>query len=554
MPLLTIDLQPKQFPPSRAGFTSSQLLDTLGYFYSFSNEKIEQSPAGRSRPVYLRLYYGPPDQSPHDTAIIIPEQSSVSPGDLLVALGDPNPDHHVQPAAGPGGRWFWTYDLIQAAFYLLSRQEELEVAERDALDRFSTEHSLLNRLGLIERPVLNEAALILDSVIQQVAAERQIPLLRKSTWPHPCRYAVSLSHDVDDLGYRDPVFALRCLGQFVRTRRFHALRKGLGTLLQWGRNRLTGCDYARWYFDEWLRLEDEAGFRSTFYLVAASDDKSSYDPNYDIAEPRLAAQLRFMAKRGWEIGAHGSFDSYRSAQRICAERQRLQGVLGTPVDGIRQHYLRLALPDTWVHQELAGFRYDATLGFRDRLGFRAGLTTPFTAYNLSADDPFSLLELPLTVMDTVLFQRQNLSPEAAFATVQDCARRVQEVQGLLTVLWHQHVFEPVYRKFVLHLARESTVYVAPMTEVARWWQARQHLTLAADAMTAHTRRLILRAGRAIPDRVCLDIGGAGWQLVQASTGDLIPRGRAGSRPLDAIVLPPMAQNQTVTLEFKPESD
>ena len=128
------------------------------------------------------------------------------------------------------------------------------------------------------------------------------------------------------------------------------MRKGLGTLLQWGHNRLTGRDYARWYLDEWLRLEDEAGFRSTFYFVAADEQKSSYDPNYNVTEPRLAAQLRSMVERGWEIGVHGSFDSYCSAQRLSAERERLQDVLDAPVEGIRQHYLRFAVPDTWVYQ------------------------------------------------------------------------------------------------------------------------------------------------------------------------------------------------------------
>ena len=112
---------------------------------------------GMARPAHLKLYYGPPDQAPPDVAIVIPEQSITSPDNLLVALNDPDPSHHVQPAAGPGARRYWTYDLIQTAFYLLSRQEEMDVVERDAMGRFSAKHSLLNKLGLIERPVLNEA-------------------------------------------------------------------------------------------------------------------------------------------------------------------------------------------------------------------------------------------------------------------------------------------------------------------------------------------------------------------------------------------------------------
>jgi len=561
MSSLVVVVNPKQFSRSRAAFALSQLLDILGYLYSFSDDGAELSPGSTSQSPRLSLYYGPPDHVPPRADIVIPEQSDAAPADLLAALGDPDPAHHVQSTVDPGDRRFWTYDLIQAAFYLLSRQEEVDVSARDAMDRFSTEHSLLSKLGLVERPVLNEAALILDGLIQQVAAERRALVLKKSPWPHPYRYAVSLTHDIDDLGYRDPAFGLHCLGQFVRTRRFYALRKGLGTLLQWGQNRLTGRDYARWYLDEWLRLEDERGLRSTCYLVSAGNDKSSYDPNYDVAEMRLSAQLRSMAKRGWEIGVHGSFDSYRSAQRTRAELQRLQDVLSAPVHGIRQHYLRLAVPDTWTYQEMAGYRYDATLGFRDRLGFRAGLTTPFTPYNLLADAPFSLLELPLSIMDGVLFWRYKLAPEAALSTVLDYAGLTRDVQGHLTLLWHHYAFDArkcpgwwsVYQEIVLHLAQQSAVYIATMADVVTWWQARQHLTLAADTLAGDSRRVVLRAGRAIPGHLRLDIGGGGWRLTNLSDGELILPYRPELGRLALILLPPVAESQTITLEFERET-
>ena len=48
--------------------------------------------------------------------------------------------------------------------------------------------------------------------------------------------------------------------------------------------------------------------------------------------------------------------------------------LAGPVDGTRFHYLRVTLDNL---EQLAGsFRYDASLGYADRLGFRAGIARP----------------------------------------------------------------------------------------------------------------------------------------------------------------------------------
>jgi hypothetical protein len=551
MSSLIVVLNPEEFPRSQVEFAFSQLLDMLGYSYSFTTEvagSFEDIPSN-----FLKLYYGPIDQVPLGVALVIPEQGDVSVADQLLTFGNSDPTQHFQRPANLNKSRLWTYDLIRVVFYLLSRQEELDVVERDAMGRFGAKHSLLGSLGLIKRPILNEAALILDRSIRQLACERQVLLLKKALWPYPYHYAVSLTHDVDDLGYRDPRFGLHCLGQFIRTQRFHALRKGVGTLLQWVRNLLVRRDYARWYLDEWLRLEDEMGFRSTFYFVSAGDDKNSRDPNYDVMDARLAAKLRSMSEHGWEIGVHSSFDSYRSSQKICAERHRLQNVLEEHIRGVRQHYLRFAVPETWLYQEEAGYNYDATLGFRDQLGFRAGLTTPFTPYNLVDDRPFSLLELPLSIMDTVLFQQHKLEAEAALRTVLDYAGRVRDVEGHMVLLWHQHTFEAnsrpgwwsVYQSILSHLAKDSTAYVATMSEVATWWQARQCLTLVEDTMSGDKRRVHFRADRPISQSLRLNIVGEGWRVVDVS-GQVRP----SLVEVGYIILPSMSQNQSFFLEFE----
>ena len=169
-----------------------------------------------------------------------------------------------------------------------------------------------------------------------------------------------------------------------------------------------------------------------------------------------------------------------------------------------------------------------------------------------------MLEMPLSIMDGVLFWGHKLTPEAALSTALDYTRRMYDVQGHLTLLWHQYTFDArrrpgwwsVYRQLVLHFAQESAVYVATMAKIATWWRARQQLTLVTDTINGNIYRAVLRAGQAIPEQLRLDVGGAGWRLVKASGVEPIPTSRLDPGHLAAIILPPLAQSQTITLEFE----
>jgi hypothetical protein len=59
------------------------------------------------------------------------------------------------------------------------------------------------------------------------------------------------------------------------------------------------------------------------------------------------------------------------------------------------------IPTGFVNAQ--GQRGDATLGFNEALGFRAGEAAPYHPWDAGGRAPLTLIELPLSAMDGVLF-------------------------------------------------------------------------------------------------------------------------------------------------------
>jgi peptidoglycan/xylan/chitin deacetylase (PgdA/CDA1 family) len=194
--------------------------------------------------------------------------------------------------------------------------------------------------------------------------------------------------------------------------------------------------------------------------------------------------LRELAKRGFEIGLHASYESYRSTARLASEKQQIESAVGVPLGGIRQHFLRFDVSSTWAAQGSAGFDYDSTLGYNEAIGFRAGIAAPFRPWNTARRAPHDVLELPLAVMDGALFRTLGLDGgEAARRTIA-LLEAVEAAEGLAVLLWHPNGADAVhypgwwdsYREVLAHLSARSA-WVATGGEMNGWWREREKAVL-----------------------------------------------------------------------------
>jgi len=189
----------------------------------------------------------------------------------------------------------------------------------------------------------------------------------------------------------------------------------------------------------------------------------------DFEDPELASTVHALARERWEIGLHASLASTETPERIVTEKNKLEAILGDRVDGVRQHHLRLRLPDRWDQFAGAGFVYDTSFGFRHTWGFRAGSAFPFTL--AGSKGVLQLREVPLHIMDSTLASSQN-----AWAECTQALDAVQSVGGVLTVLFHQRYFDshnyPGYADLFQRLVAEAQsrhAWIAPVREVVKVW-------------------------------------------------------------------------------------
>lgn len=309
--------------------------------------------------------------------------------------------------------------------------------------------ALLAGLGTSPDPKVPSVA---DAMAAVFASIRK-PLLQTWFWPDAKPFAVSLSHDVDEVHWS-------------------WRRRLLMTVRHPRAERTTGDPY--WNFDKVLDLERRHGVRSSWYFVA--DGADPRDPPYRLRE--VADEIRRLEAYGQEIGVHGSFLSYRDPAMLKRERDAMAGLLGHPIPGVRQHLINFDGAVTWRAQQHAGFNYDATLGLNEASGFRTGMCHPYVPPG------HTILEIPLIIMDRQLFSQERLTTALAIDNCERLAEKVAMRGGLLTLNWHQHTLDaesfPGWWDVYVHMLEWLTMRgPAFLTgeEVWRWWTRRAAVTV-----------------------------------------------------------------------------
>lgn len=375
---------------------------------------------------------------------------------------------------------------LRAAAFSLSREEEFQDKRRDQWECYSGGYTRLGAIGLLERPFINHLARSLERRIEAHAAARGETLERIPRWKDGARFAVVLTHDVDDVSLRSLPCAWRLLRQ-ARSPASYAFRGGLAAMAR-ALTHAQGAPDPYWSFERWMGEEERRGFRSSFYICSpAPTRRHEYDALYSLDDPlqyegrriRVSGLLREMRRRGHEVGLHGSYMSHRSATELQLQRAQIEEALGAPVAGTRQHFLRFEIGTTWTAQAAAGFGYDSTLGYNEALGFRAGIAAPFKPFDPTTGQAYGPWQLPLTAMDGTLFRTLKLDEEAAVRAVSRHLDAVEAVGGLGVLLWHPNAADErsfpgwwaTYLRVLDELARRGA-WVTSAGDLSQWWAER----------------------------------------------------------------------------------
>ncbi|MEM1042550.1 MAG: polysaccharide deacetylase family protein [Bacteroidota bacterium] len=376
------------------------------------------------------LYYGPrPDGLPEsvlalhldpDTAAFFDGSDAYAAADASTVDGVPvlfprclSHRLTVPPSHRP--------DLIASAFFWLAGWQEATTRVRDEHGRFPYHASLQAVLGCAAAPVVD---LYRERLAEQLAAHG-VPVCRWTRQGRP--WAVALTHDVD-------LLRKRRLGTLARA----ALRRD-GQAGAAVRQAVFDPNPRKRSLERMAEAERRRGVGATYFFKTAA--RSPWDVPYPAYDPWLR---RFIADLGdgFEVGLHPSYFAHDHPGHLAEERSRLAALAGAPPTAVRQHFLRWTEATPRLHAA-AGFRLDSTLGFARQPGFRRGTCFPFPLFDLEANAPLDLWELPLAVMDTTLFAHLGLAPDAAEAAILGLFAACRRVGGVCVVLWHNTVYDEV---------------------------------------------------------------------------------------------------------------
>jgi hypothetical protein len=370
----------------------------------------------------------------------------MSPAQLMTANpGDPAIDEAI---SGP---------LLSALFHVLAGSEEASSDERDAHDRFPASASRLFAAGYDDLPFVDLWRQILIKTIEERLGARFCKV--------PC-FSIDATHDVD-APFR---FHFQSFWKWGRSLAGNIARGELGAMFSSAAGWITakaktGRPDPFDHFDWMMTQAEKNGSRCTFYVIAGHSDRR-LDGDYDIRHPLMMSLWDSILKRGHRMGVHPSYNSYRSLDVLTREHERmilLLRDLGLSVEAlpVRMHYLRFDPKVTPRLLDKAGFKYDSTLGFADRSGFRRGTSRPFRLWDFANDRALQIEERPLIAMDATLLRKdyEALDREGVANRMARLAQGCAHGGGSMTILWHNNYFSQPWHfqayRSILELGKTS---------------------------------------------------------------------------------------------------
>ncbi len=349
---------------------------------------------------------------------------------------------------------------------------------RDRYDRAPSGENELVQAGLATDPVVSRAAARLRDAVVGSAGRRPVALA--TPWPEGKRWAAAFTHDLDVVAYW-PLFTLLRVAELARKGELRRVaRAALAALGALGRDPVAQA--VRRVLDD----ESAHGIVSTWFVLCGTPTLTTMragDLTYRLEGRAARAIVDALADRGSEIGLHGSFATADREELFQEQRARLERLVGHPVAGVRQHFLRMRAGTTHRGMTAAGFRYDSTCGFFDRNGFRAGIADVMPLWDPSTERSIGLDEAPFCWMDRTLSKYGGVEDPATWITDGAAlAETCRQVEGLWVGVWHPNLSPPLgypdapdaFRSLVSRIVAQAP-FLGTLRTIVEWRGARRSL-------------------------------------------------------------------------------
>lgn len=352
-------------------------------------------------------------------------------------------------------------DIFFAIIFLISRYEEVFSAfETDQHGRFCYRHDTLASGG-IDVPIVNR---LLREFTETVSRRYRVPIRYRQVRP-----VAVISHDIDHPFYykkliNEASYFFKSVFNQNKNYEQGRFRKALLHAV-----RLEEDPYDTYAYLN--REESGRQIKSTFFLLMSRESRWGLDLK------KYRRRLRMLVRHGHEIALHPGYDSFNDFDLTKKEKQKVRDLSDERPVGTRSHFLRFETPGTCLLREELGFSYDSTLGFAEQAGFRGGVCTPFKVFDPLNRRELDILEIPLAIMDGVLRDHMQLSPEQGLDKIREIVDNVHALNGVVVFNWHNSFFlgagqawKIVYEKSLDYLC-ERGFQMTTCADLAQQWNS-----------------------------------------------------------------------------------
>jgi len=311
-----------------------------------------------------------------------------------------------------------SFDIFAAVFYLLSRYEEYIYKGKDEYGNFDHRQSILYKLNKLNTPLVDEWVNIFKTVLKN-----HFPSLKLKQENPRC----ILSFDIDvayEYKNRSTLRTIGGLAKKIVSLNYNTLKDHLLTLLNKKKDS----------FDTYQYIEEKIkNNKAIFFFNMGKYGKRDKNPSY---KNHVFRNLLCSISQKHFTGLHPSYASNYNDQLLAEEKQKLEEIIQQKITLSRQHYLKIALPETFKKLSQNGITKDFSTGYYFNYGFRAGTCHPFLFFDLTSNEITGLRLYPFAFMDGTLNEVMHLSPEKAKSYISRLIETVEKNNGVFIPLWH----------------------------------------------------------------------------------------------------------------------
>jgi hypothetical protein len=344
----------------------------------------------------------------------------------------------------------FSFDVLAATFYLISRYEEYLPHEKDEYGRYSHKNALAWKENFLQLPLINYW---LHDLKRTLAQKFPQLIFKRQQFKFIPTYDIDIAYAYLHKGWK------RNTGGLIRSLYNGEWSEVMERITVLQRKKKDPFDAYEWLDALHLYCRVKPLY---FFLVA--QHQKGYDKNIPTSSHALQELITYLSKH-YIIGVHPSWQSSisESDHMIKEEKEWLEVVADKNITNSRQHYIKFSLPGTYRQLIAAGIHRDYSMGYGTVNGFRASVAASFNWFDLEKNEATPLQVFPFCFMDANAYYEQQYTAWQAYYELKQYYTMLKKLNGLLITIWHNH-FLGASRQF----SQWKEVYALFMKEDVYW--------------------------------------------------------------------------------------